>query len=408
MPKKTNCTVRGKKMYRLRAPIGQDQNGKYLYKSFYGEGKTEAEAARDKYIDAHKRGPNPNSGDSFGSVAKYYTYNVFVNEDLAPGTIELYERQYRKKVSKCIILINKPCNEIVSNDIQDFLNNLADGKLNGSDIDVSQTAVKDTEKYLNHLFKYLDKEGYCRNVMPSITIPKIFTDDEEDEDEIKEISVFSQDDIDKIINTESEYHFLWLLALSTGLRLGELLALKIGDLTGSDLRVNKQVNCRYKIVSDEKREYEKVIKKPKSRRSIRTVPVPENVVQEYAAYKKLRMEEMLRTGDRSDLLFATGSGNLIDKSNIRHAWKSHLQKAGVEYKKIHTCRSTYCTLLCQRGVLLETASKIMGHSSIKVTAEYYRFVSGSEMGTAAEKINDLFVPKPFGDHLATDIKTGTK
>ena len=47
-------------------------------------------------------------------------------------------------------------------------------------------------------------------------------------------------------------------------------------------------------------------------------------------------------------------------------------------------------MLCRRGVPLETASKLMGHSDINVTARFYRLVSDVEMSLAAEKINDLF------------------
>jgi len=100
--------------------------------------------------------------------------------------------------------------------------------------------------------------------MPSITTPKIESDDDDDADDIKEIHVFNEGEIESIINTSSDYHFLWLLALSTGLRLGELLAFKIDDLKGANLTVNKQVNSIYKIVSENERVYEVVMKKPKS------------------------------------------------------------------------------------------------------------------------------------------------
>jgi integrase len=47
-------------------------------------------------------------------------------------------------------------------------------------------------------------------------------------------------------------------------------------------------------------------------------------------------------------------------------------------------------MLCKKGIPLETASKLMGHSNINVTAKYYRFVGSDEMQKAAESINGMF------------------
>ena len=53
--KKTNCVVHGKPMYRVRAKIGEDLNGDPVVKSFYGDGKVEAERRRDEYLAKHER-----------------------------------------------------------------------------------------------------------------------------------------------------------------------------------------------------------------------------------------------------------------------------------------------------------------------------------------------------------------
>ena len=99
---------------------------------------------------------------------------------------------------------------------------------------------------------------------------------------------------------------------------------------------------------------------------------------------------MLRNGYRTNYVFTSDTGRLLDKGNLRVAWIRHLKKAGVEYKKFHACRSTYCTTLCKKGVSLETASRLMGHSDVNITAEFYRFVSSTEMQKAASRIDDLF------------------
>ena len=85
--KKTNCTVHGKRMYRVRIKIGEDLNGKPVFKSFYGAGKVEAEKKRDDYL--RKSG---SSDKTLGQLMHYYIYQIMPTENLSIGTIEAYER----------------------------------------------------------------------------------------------------------------------------------------------------------------------------------------------------------------------------------------------------------------------------------------------------------------------------
>lgn len=100
MAKKKNYTAaNGTEYYRIRKKVGEDANGKAIMKAFYGSGKLEAEEKYRQYMKEQELAPNKNRNDSFGKIAKYYTYQVMLHENLAPGTIELYERQYREKLA---------------------------------------------------------------------------------------------------------------------------------------------------------------------------------------------------------------------------------------------------------------------------------------------------------------------
>lgn len=388
MAKKKNYTAaNGTEYYRIRKKVGEDSNGKAIMKAFYGSGKLEAEEKYRQYMKEQELAPNKNRNDSFGKIAKYYTYQVMLHENLAPGTIELYERQYREKLAPAAMMI-RPIKEISSADIQTMLNVLAKGRLDGKEIDVSQSALKNLYKYLKRLFKYLSIEGYCQDIMISITLPRLEV--ESDSKRIKEIEVFTEEEIRKIIETPNRKQFLFQLALATGLRAGELLALTYDDFKDGNVSISKQINTHYKIDESSYREYERVIQKPKSSSSIRTVPLPLNVQAAFKKYVIWHRQEMLRNGYRTDHVFTSETGRLLDKGNLRMSWIRHLKRAGVEYKKFHACRSTYCTTLCKNGVPLETASKLMGHSDVNITAEFYRLVSSSEMKKAADKIDSLF------------------
>lgn len=112
------------------------------------------------------------------------------------------------------------------------------------------------------------------------------------------------------------------------------------------------------------------------------IPLQTSVWDEYIDYEKERQGQKF--------LFTTATGHLIQKGNFRRAWMRHLRRAGVEYRKFHSCRATYCTILCRSGVPLETASKLMGHSDVSITARFYRMVADSELESAVKKIDGIF------------------
>lgn len=388
MAKKKNYTAaNGNEYYRIRKKVGEDANGKAIMKAFYGSGKLEAEEKYRQYMQELELAPNKNRNDSFGKVAKYYTYQVMLHEKLAPGTIELYERQYREKLALAAMMI-RPIKEISSADIQALLNGLVKGQLDGKKVEVSQSAMTNLYKYLRRLFNYLSREGYCENIMGNITLPRL--EAKSSSNEVKNIEVFTEEEIRMIIETPNRKQFLFLLALATGLREGEILSLTYDDIKDGQVTVNKQVNTHYKIDEQGYKERVSVIRKPKSNKSIRSVPLPENVQNAFNTYSIWHRQEMLKNGYRSNYIFTSDSGEMLERGNLHTAWKRHLKRAGVEYKKFHACRGTYCTMLCKNGVPLETASLLMGHSDINVTAEYYRFISVNELQKAASSINSLF------------------
>ena len=397
MAKKTNCTVHGKPMYRVRAQIGIDEHGRPVMKNFYGEGKKEAENKRDHWLEKHS-GRSVDVDQSFGQLARYYTYNILVNSKLAESTIDLYERQYRTKVAVSAMMI-RPISTITRADIQTFLTELAAGRINGKPVKVTAGALTNTVKYLRRLFKWLATEGYCDDLMLGITVPKI----QGKKHEQKEIQVFNDDEVRRIIAGKNRKHCLYVLAFATGLREGELIALKYSDINNGILTVNRQIHDHYRVESDGYRERVREEQDLKTTSSYRQIPLTDSMLEEIEAHRRWQQEEQAEKGYSTDRLFTTTSGGILEVSNFRTAWARHLKRAGVTFRKFHACRATFCTQLCKNGVPLETASKLMGHSDINVTARYYRAVSTDEMRAAVNAIDHLFTGdrEPSGDKVAT-------
>lgn len=62
----------------------------------------------------------------------------------------------------------------------------------------------------------------------------------------------------------------------------------------------------------------------------------------------------------------------------------------MKHINFHALRHTYATRLFERGVPLKTVQKLLGHASIKITADIYTHVMRTEKIEAVEKLNDLF------------------
>lgn len=370
MASKTNCEINGIKYYRIRKTYGKKLNkaGKLVDNviPFYGSNKTDAENRAKEYEKNHSC--NVDVNDNLLVVLDYYVYQVFMNGKHSDGTKVRYETSYRLRIKGSKLGEYKTC-EVNGKVIQNFFNDMMEKK-------TSYSNLVATRNLLSLFFAYAAIEGYCINPMGNISLPR---ENDGDDDE-GEIVVFNDDEINKIINCKKTGNnainrFLFIFALGTGLRQGELLGLRYKNIKDGKILVTKQattdINGKRKTG------------RTKSRRSVRYVPVPKWILKEFEA----------RIGGPDDLVFPSMNGNIMDATNLDRSFKRFLKSIGVPYKSFHTLRKTYCTMLAERGVPLQVASILMGHANINTTARYYTFISDQQKKSAIEKIDDLFSPE---------------
>jgi integrase len=154
----------------------------------------------------------------------------------------------------------------------------------------------------------------------------------------------------------------WWLALTYGMRLGELLDLRWSDITDNDLTVRRS----------------------KTRAGVRTLPlIPEakRVLQEHR--NRSRVSHLASI---EGLVFPSPYGTRRTQQRVRTDWNHLLRQAGIRHicrncdsddpcsssiRRFHVSRHTAATLLLEAGVPLEVVSAILGHSTIGVTADIY-------------------------------------
>jgi len=185
---------------------------------------------------------------------------------------------------------------------------------------------------------------------------------------------------------EDRLHALWVLAVTTGMRLGELLGLRWEDvdLERGTVTVRRQLQWL---------EGEPTFPEPKSARSRRTIALPGLAVAALREHRKRQLEWRLRLGEvwqDHGLVFTTEIGTPLHPSNVRQRhFHPLLERAGLPRIRFHDLRHTCATLLLAQGVHPKLVQEQLGHSQISVTLDTYSHVTAPMMREAAAKMDAI-------------------
>ncbi|MEW6047012.1 MAG: site-specific integrase [Bacillota bacterium] len=199
----------------------------------------------------------------------------------------------------------------------------------------------------------------------------------------REMYAMSKDEVAAFLEAarEDRFYTLFLLAVTTGMRPGEYLALqwKDVDLEAGQLYVRRALSRRHN-----KQDLNTSIpawsfkepKTPKSRRSIRLSPT---VVQALRLHKAAQAAQRLKAGatyHNLDLVFAGEDGLPLHANSLtRRHFKPILKKAGLPSKiRLYDLRHTCATLLLKARVHPKIVSELLGHSTVTQTLDIYSHV----------------------------------
>jgi integrase len=186
---------------------------------------------------------------------------------------------------------------------------------------------------------------------------------------------------------DTDYYVYFATLLYTGLRRGELLALRWRnlDLGSGKLSV---VETAYRLGSGEYR-----IKEPKTPQSRRTVILPPSLVELFRVYRF--DQELLRIQlgislEADDFVFIRPDGNPMNPNAVTLAFRRIIKKAGLKEIRIHDLRHTHATLMLKAGIHPKVVSERLGHASIGITLDLYSHVLPGLQEAAAEKFDRIF------------------
>jgi integrase len=169
-----------------------------------------------------------------------------------------------------------------------------------------------------------------------------------------------------------------LLAASTGMRRGEVLALRWEDvnLDKAILGVAQVVELVGGKLS---------VKEPKTERSRRTIALPARLVEELRSYRKEQLEYCLKIGvGRFELVFPNWDGSLRNPAHFTKAFSREVVAAKLPHVTFHGLRHTHITHLLRSNVPVHVVSARAGHANPTVTLNIYaHLLPGQQEGAAA-------------------------
>jgi integrase len=278
-----------------------------------------------------------------------------------PGSVETYGSKLRTHLIPAFG--RKRLNEITRWDIQNFLTDKLRHGYSGAHVHGMKTTLsKVMQAAVEWRLINENSTRGCRVARQALAKQRVFLDAHQ---------------VQRLCNSLSEpCRSVVLVAVLTGLRIGEILALRWGrvDLLHNVIKVEESYSGRFGP--------------PKTQSSRRTVPIS-------SALRALLQNQQRRcrsTGE-SDLVFATSKGTPLSPKNLRNRVLEPTRKRlGLPKLSWHTFRYTHATWLSEAQVPARIAQSILGHSDVSMTLNVYTQVVPESQRIALEKIGAILDP----------------
>lgn len=198
----------------------------------------------------------------------------------------------------------------------------------------------------------------------------------------KEMLFFTYDEykkFDSVIDSHIWHTFFEMLYF-IGLRQGECQA-----LTWEDISFAKEELNITKTLSTKIKGQEWIISTPKTKNSIRTLPLPKMILDDLKSLKS----EVMNYTDYQNSWFIFGNTTPLRENNIAKHKNKYCKLANVKQIRIHDFRHSCASFLINQGASIPLVSKYLGHSKVSITLDIYSHFYESELKNIVERINNL-------------------
>jgi integrase len=202
-----------------------------------------------------------------------------------------------------------------------------------------------------------------------------------------EAAVLKPDETQRMLDALSDaYRVLAILGLGTGMRRGEMLALRWDavNLDRGELSVRQSLEQTRAGLR---------FKDPKTVRARRTISLPPSVVGALDEHRKDQLELRMKLGlgkpSADALVFCDHEGNPLRPDSVSQRFLEAMQRAGLDHVGLHTLRHTHASALLAAGEDVISVSRRLGHANAAITLNVYGHLM-TPVGRAAEIAEGLF------------------
>lgn len=249
-------------------------------------------------------------------------------------------------------------------DYNDFIEKLTDT--------LAPKTVRDIITKLKEIINFYEEEHNTKLNIKKMSLPKMNK---------KEIQILSNKEKQKLekycIEQNSLKSLVILICLNTGLRIGEVCALRWEniDFESKKIHIEKTIE---RIYSKEENKTIVIIDTPKSITSVRTIPINSKL---YNILKQIRGKSK-----KTDFVLAGSSEHYVEPRNYQYHFKEILKRSKVKKYKFHTLRHTFATNCIEAGMDIKSLSEILGHADVSITLNIYVHSSDKAKRKYLEKI----------------------
>lgn len=353
---------------------GVDVNGKRTREYITVKGnKGQAKDELAKRISEYNSGSYIESSKMTVKMLIDQWLTVYAVPQLAPSTVSGYKVNFYKHTIPYIghILVQK----LTGVEIQQMYTQL-------SQTGLSPRSVRYVHTTLHEVLQYAYKTRIIAiNPADFVSPPK---------QRKYKAEVYNTDEVAKLLHCAkgTAMELPLMLDLETGLRRGELLALKWSDIDweARTLTVERNLVC----INGEHQ-----FGSPKTKSGNRKLLLSESLIEKLRQHRVRQNEIRLQLGStyqNNDLVCCRDDGSPYNTGSFSHKFANFLKKHGLKHIRLHDIRHTNATLMLENGIPAKIASERLGHSGIAITLDTYSHVSPKMQKEAVEKLSsDIFL-----------------
>ncbi len=340
---------------------------KYLYAPTYAEVKAKLSVRRSAGTHEEAR-----------SRVSKETYRYWLDEWLRSKRLSVKESTYMRYAKTTENHIKPELGKYPIDKIgTELMEQYVAGKLKAGRIDaaggLSPKTMSDIMMIIKESFKYAEACGagtVCR--FERISFKKTGK-------EMRVLSISEEQALLAVLqNKPDRYKLGVFICLYTGIRIGELCALKWKHISLSDktLRIEQTMQRLQYEHSPAESKTRIIVTEPKSHSAYRTIPLPDFVIDALTPF----------VGSPEGYVLAENGRSVTEPRTMQNRFKAYLSEGGIKDSNFHALRHTFATRCVEAGFDIKTLSEILGHASVKITLDKYVHSSMELKRSSMEKL----------------------